>query len=334
MQRSRGGRLVRINRSEWPDSGPHLAFLEYLDNLHDKYGQKSYERLNADMGRITQGAGLAPSRILHILRGRSLPTGEKQVRLLVLAMAGRSDDATAVEVEKAIELFTIAQRATYSTTSADTDGKSGDGTRRRWITAAMIGVLGLLVLMGGLILFLLKPVSTWNGPVEEGVSASNRESGASSGASLTGNSSGGLGCIASDSQAVSIVLVSPDDGKGGVAKYNTLTVDVRRNSLAGHTYWLMVHVLGGQNEDSPYFAKQQIVDNIGTQRVALQLDSAVGSTREVFVVEADADGTAILRKNHDLPMDGSRDRDPSRINPPPGQVVSGTCQVTKTRDQP
>jgi hypothetical protein len=40
MQRSRGGRLVRINRSEWPDSGPHLAFLEYLDNLHDKYGQK------------------------------------------------------------------------------------------------------------------------------------------------------------------------------------------------------------------------------------------------------------------------------------------------------
>jgi hypothetical protein len=52
------------------------------------------------------------------------------------------------------------------------------------------------------------------------------------------------------------------------------------------------------------------------------------------VVEADGNGSAILRRNSELPMDGSQDLHPSRVNPPPGVTVSPVCRVTKTRDEP
>jgi hypothetical protein len=69
------------------------------------------------------------------------------------------------------------------------------------------------------------------------------------------------------------------------------------------------------------------------QEVALRLDSSVGSTREVFVVEADRDGTAVLRVNHELSTDGSQDLHPSRTNPPPGRRVSAICRVVKLRER-
>ena len=333
-----------INRQDWPPTGPHRALLDFFDQIHREHGCKSFDRLSTDMGRVSRAPGLAASRIHAILRGRSLPTSAEQTRLIVLAMIGNDEPPAAAEAGKAARLFVEAEQAHRdaqlvsaaadppeptdvgdpAATDAEVDAESvaadpGGGRpppqaepqqgrpRTRALALAGAAALLLAVVVGVLLLW---PTATGT---DVGVAAE------------------GISCSPRPDAAVRISAISADDGRAGIATYNTITVEVSRENRTGHTYWLLAHVFE-VGETGPYIAKDQVFDDIGTRTYALQLDSQVNSVREIFIVEADPVGTAMLRWNNSLPMDGSADRDMVRVNRPPAPVVSATCRVTKTRD--
>ena len=135
-------------------------------------------------------------------------------------------------------------------------------------------------------------------------------------------------------ETVRIISISADDGQGGIAKYNTMVLEFVQPTVPGFTYWIVAHLTGVDGDDNTYFAKQQIYDRAGPQAHGLQFDAIVDSVRHVYVVEADREATALLRRNNELPMDGSMDRHPTRVNPPQARIVSSVWRVVKTRDEP
>jgi hypothetical protein len=135
-------------------------------------------------------------------------------------------------------------------------------------------------------------------------------------------------------ETVRIISISADDGRGGIAKYNTIVLEFVQPTAPGFTYWIIAHLTGVNGDDNTYFAKQQIYFRTGHQAHGLQFDALVDSVRHVYVVEADQEATAILRRNNELPMDGSMDRHPTRVNPPRARIVSSVWRVVKTRDEP
>ncbi|MEW2355082.1 hypothetical protein [Spirillospora sp. NPDC029432] len=80
------GRGEPINRKDWPESGPHLALLRFLDRVHADNGTKSRREIAAEMN-----LGSA-TRVNEMLMGTSLPADEEQLVALVRALGGGLDD--------------------------------------------------------------------------------------------------------------------------------------------------------------------------------------------------------------------------------------------------
>jgi len=74
------GAVVRFSRSRWPESGPVLALLSYLDSLHSEAGRPSL----AEMGREV---ALAPSTLSGFFTGARL-IGRGNLELLVEHLGG------------------------------------------------------------------------------------------------------------------------------------------------------------------------------------------------------------------------------------------------------
>ncbi|MGH3693544.1 MAG: hypothetical protein ACRDRX_06035 [Pseudonocardiaceae bacterium] len=142
----------------------------------------------------------------------------------------------------------------------------------------------------------------------------------------------GVSCSPFTDPAVRIKTIAATDGLPGIATHNFIDLEMLRDNRPGYTYWIIAHLIGTNGDGSPYIAKQQVRSGIGAESYALRLDAAVNSVREIYLVEADPEGTEKLRQNNQLPMDGSQDDQSVRVNPPPGQTVSVTCRVAKTRD--
>ena len=86
-----------INRSAWPVDGPHLRLLRHLDRVHTDGGRKS-------LRAVGTAIFLSHSTLSDILRGRRLPASEKQIRAIIKALGGGTD-----EMDRAAELYQRAR---------------------------------------------------------------------------------------------------------------------------------------------------------------------------------------------------------------------------------
>jgi len=122
------------------------------------------------------------------------------------------------------------------------------------------------------------------------------------------------------------VRVTPGDGGTQFGDDMTVTVTAARPLPAGDTYWLMVQFLGGSNE--VYKAEGKVPATNGTTHYSLSIaTAAVGSTRKIFVLQADSQATPTLAENyaHQEPSwDGNRTTLPSGV-----VTVSNSVTVTK-----
>ncbi|MGH4019048.1 MAG: hypothetical protein ACRDT0_07380 [Pseudonocardiaceae bacterium] len=139
----------------------------------------------------------------------------------------------------------------------------------------------------------------------------------------------GVRCDPFSNPAVVMESIAATDGGPGIATFNTIRLNVLRAAPSEYTYWIIAHLF--RTDGSPYIAKAQVRSSTGFESHDLQFKDVVGSVRDIYIVEADPAGTEQLRQNNATQLDGSQDA--TRQQPPPGQVVSMTCHVTKTRQQ-
>ena len=122
------------------------------------------------------------------------------------------------------------------------------------------------------------------------------------------------------------VRATPGDGGTQFGDDVTVTVTTARPLPAGNTYWLIVQFLGGSN--TVYKAEGKIPAAAGTTHYSLSIaTSAVGSTRQIYVLQADSQATPALAQNYAHPepsWDGNRTSLPSGVI-----AVSDNISVTK-----
>lgn len=121
-----------IDRSAWPEPGPHRSMLACFDRAHRDNGLRGLREIGNSMH-------LAHSRVSKILRGLALPADASQVEALVKALGGSIDD-----VQKALghyERINTGQkgRRIRRSTAAPRIGKSADLTAGVWPAAHPIG---------------------------------------------------------------------------------------------------------------------------------------------------------------------------------------------------
>lgn len=108
----------------------------------------------------------------------------------------------------------------------------------------------------------------------------------------------GVSCSSFTAPAVRVKAIAATDGLPGIATRNFIDLEVLRANRPGYTYWIIAHLVGTNGDGSPYIAKQQVRSSAGTESHALQLDAGINSVRDVYIVEADPDGTEKLRQNN------------------------------------
>lgn len=114
-----------IDRSGWPQPGPHRRLLELLDRLHRENGQRSLAEVAKRMNLS------AASRVSVLLRGHKLPVDDGQLRRLVKALGGGTD-----EQARAIKLFSeITSTPARKPGSARPRDSSADSGRLAALTA-------------------------------------------------------------------------------------------------------------------------------------------------------------------------------------------------------
>ncbi|MGH3419444.1 MAG: hypothetical protein ACRDOD_07615 [Streptosporangiaceae bacterium] len=122
------------------------------------------------------------------------------------------------------------------------------------------------------------------------------------------------------------VRATPGDGGTQFGDEVTVTVTVGRPPPAGDTYWLIVQFRGGPNV--VYKAAGKVPAALGTSDYSFSIaSSAVGSTRKIYVLQADSQAGAVLAQNyaHQEPSwDGNRTSLPSGVI-----AVSNSVPVTK-----
>jgi hypothetical protein len=122
------------------------------------------------------------------------------------------------------------------------------------------------------------------------------------------------------------VRATPGDGGTQFGNDITITVTASRPLPAGDTYWLMVQFLGGSN--TVYKAEGKVPAAQGTTNYSLSIaSSAVGSTRKIYVLQADSQAGSALAENyaHQEPS-----WDGNRVSLPSGVVaVSNSVTVVK-----
>ena len=103
-----------------------------------------------------------------------------------------------------------------------------------------------------------------------------------------------------------------------------MTVTAARPLPAGDTYWLMVQFLGGSN--MVYKAEGKVPATKGTTHYSLSIaTSAVGSTRKIYLLQADNQATPTLAQNyaHQEPSwDGNRTSLPSGVITVPNSLTA------------
>lgn len=125
-----------------------------------------------------------------------------------------------------------------------------------------------------------------------------------------------------------LVTASAAPGDGGTQFHDdmTVTVTTARPLPTGSTYWLIVQFLGGSN--IVYKAEGKVPATAGTTHYTLSIaTAAVGSTREIYIVQADSQATSMLAQNYTHPepsWDGNRTSLPSGV-----VTVSNSITVTK-----
>ena len=80
------GRGRPIDSSSWPSQGPGRRFAELLDRVRRENGVKSLRTVAAAMNLRS------PSRVSELLRVKTLPADESQVRMLIKALGGSAED--------------------------------------------------------------------------------------------------------------------------------------------------------------------------------------------------------------------------------------------------
>lgn len=103
---------MRFSRSRWPESGPVLALLSYLDSLHAEAGRPSL----AEMGRAV---ALAPSTLSGFFTGARL-IGRGNLELLVEHLGGDVAQAECLR-RKAVQTWNSAANTTANTAAASKD---------------------------------------------------------------------------------------------------------------------------------------------------------------------------------------------------------------------
>jgi hypothetical protein len=127
--------------------------------------------------------------------------------------------------------------------------------------------------------------------------------------------SGPAPTASSPSSSGQLVTVHATPGGGGTQFGDDITVTVTANRPlpTGDTYWLMVQFLGGPNV--VYKAEGRVPATNGTTSYSLSIASAaIGSTRRIYVLQADSEATSTLVQNyaHQEPSwDGNRTSLPS-----------------------
>lgn len=122
------------------------------------------------------------------------------------------------------------------------------------------------------------------------------------------------------------VRATPGDGGTQFGDDITVTVTAGRPLPAGDTYWLMVQFLGGPNV--VYKAADKVPATQGASDYSFSIaNSAVGSTRKIYVLQADSQAGAALAQNYahqDPSWDGNRTSLPSGVI-----AVSNSVTVVK-----
>lgn len=281
-----------MGRPEGPVPEPALplpAFATGLRALRDDAGRPTYE----SMARAT---GVSKTALSQAAGGRRVPRW-RTVEAYVRHCGGDVDDWR----RRWEELQSDGPVATAQTAPAE-----DRPTRRR---GRLVGAgVGVLVLAGG--------ITTW-AVLSRGIEAAGPFSPAS-----------GVTCNGGPAEpAVVIVNLAAADGGLGIAQHNVLTVEVERDVGTGRTYWVMVHLY--RTDGDPYFAKGKLSPAPGRQQVPLQFDDAVGSRRDVYVVEADPAATADLERN--LAGQFTFSDNPDRLYGPAAPTISPVCLVEKQR---
>jgi hypothetical protein len=130
--------------------------------------------------------------------------------------------------------------------------------------------------------------------------------------------------------ASSLATVSTRPSAG--AEYTdgiVVTVTVRASPPAGDTYWLMVVFRGGAN--LVYKAEAKIPTATGTYSFSISISgAAVGTTRTIYMLQADRQATPALQQNFDNKSpawDGNRTSLPAAGAAPVSNSVSVTKQA-------
>ncbi|MDX2758400.1 hypothetical protein [Streptomyces europaeiscabiei] len=86
-----------INRSAWPDEGPYRVLLEFFERVRKENGTKGLRPIAKAMQLSSH------DRVNRILRGQANPADEDQLKNLVKALGGSSED-----VERGVQLYRAA----------------------------------------------------------------------------------------------------------------------------------------------------------------------------------------------------------------------------------
>ncbi|GAA3919239.1 hypothetical protein GCM10023084_81870 [Streptomyces lacrimifluminis] len=86
-----------INRSAWPDEGPYRRLLEFLERVRIDNGMKALRPIAKAMNLRSH------DRVNRILRGQAKPADENQLKTLVKALGGSSED-----IDRSVQLYHAA----------------------------------------------------------------------------------------------------------------------------------------------------------------------------------------------------------------------------------
>lgn len=119
----------QIDRSSWPKPGSHRDLLVLLDRVYQENGSRSLRAIAESMHLS------APSRVSAILRGLARPAGDDQVRALVEALGGSSEDADEGVAHYRKISDSPGDRSAKRSKAVPKVGESADLTSRLWPAA-------------------------------------------------------------------------------------------------------------------------------------------------------------------------------------------------------